>query len=152
MNNKEIKIVIIILLILVCLYFGLSKITDTEENQEIYLKDYSVNEYIPVYITEDKMAKIYLDDYIYRVVSNPEEAYLLLDEEYRNKKFGSVNNFKQYAETISNTEVVIDKYLVSSSDGYTIFKIYDKNENIYIFKTKGVMQYIVYLDETTVEI
>ena len=152
MNKKEIKMIVIVMIMLIFLYFFLKYITTKKVIEEPFLQDYSVNQYIPVYVSEDKMAKIYLDDYLRIMSSDPEKAYNLLDSNYRNKKFGNLDNFKTYISTLSFDSISIDRYLITSEYGYEIFKIYDNNNNLYIFKTKGVMQYSVYLDDTTIEI
>lgn len=152
MNNirkKDVITLLILILLFVGTYILLSNLTKKDE--ELVVQNYEVNEYIPVYISEDEMAKIYLNDFITKVYVNIDEAYEFLNEEYRTKRFGSSKNFLEYMKTLS-LSFNVDKYAKSSKGGYTIFKIYDKNGNFYIFKIKGVMQYSVYLDDKTVEI
>lgn len=154
MKNNPIKNLIIFVSILIIFtvgYIVIDKLTETEE-EIIYLKDYDVNEYIPTYISDEDMAKIYLNDYIYKMYSNPEEGYNLLDEEYRNKKFGSLENYTNYVYSLQYSSYTLSKYYKQEKDGYIIFGVYDTNNNLFIFKTKGVLQYKVYLDDYTVEI
>ena len=117
-----------------------------------YIKDYEINEYIPTYVSDSDMAKIYLNDYVYIMHSDIEKAYSLLDEEYRNKKFGNIDVFSNYVNSLTYTSYKMDSYYIDNVNGYKIFGVYDKNGNLFIFKTKGVMQYTVYLDADTVEI
>ena len=84
--------------------------------------------------------------------SDPERAYELLDEKYRMKKFGNIENFKEYINNLNYTTYKVDKYYVDDKVNYTIYGVYDKNGNLFIFKTEGVMKYTVYLDDYTVEI
>ena len=156
MKSKSIKtaiIVVISVILLALIYTVLNKIFNDDSNKySDYLKDYEVNEYIPVYISDEAMAKIYLKEYIDTMYTNVEVAYNLLDEEYRNKKFGSLDEFKNYVNSLNLQVPVMDKYYLHDSDGYEIFGVYTKDNRFYAFKTKGVMQYSVYLDDYTVEI
>lgn len=155
MNNNPIKNLIIFVVILLTFSLGyiiIDKLTEKEEEENIYLKDYDVNEYIPTYVSDEDMAKIYLNDYIYKMYSNQEEAYNLLDEEYRNKKFGNLENYTNYVYSLQYSSYTLSKYYKQEKNGYIIFGVYDTNNNLFIFKTKGVLQYKVYLDDYTVEI
>lgn len=157
MKNKAIKNVIVfvgILLIFIILYVVINRVVNKEhvEDNTIYLKDYQVNEYIPMYVDDESMAEIYLKDYIHTMYTNVEKAYNLLDEEYRNIKFGSLENYKNYVNLLGYNNYTVSKYYTTTSEGYIIFGVYDTNDNLFIFKTKGVMQYSVYLDDYTVEI
>ena len=98
------------------------------------------------------MARIYLNDYVHTLFTDTEFAYNLLDEEYKNKKFGSYESFQNYVNSLPESGYNLLKYYKKDKKGYTIFGVYDKNDNLFIFKTKGVMQYSVYLDDYTVEI
>jgi hypothetical protein len=122
------------------------------DDEIVYLKDYDVNEYIPVYVSEEDMAKIYFNDYIYIMYSDINKAYSLLDEEYRDKRFGSVDNYKNYINSLDNLNYTIDSFYIDDSGKNKVYGIYDTNGNIFIFETSGVMQYTVYLDDYTVEI
>ena len=153
-NSNPVKNLIIFIVILASFsitYILIDKFTEKEE-KIIYLKNYEVNEYIPTYISDEDMAKIYLNDYVYKMYSNPEEAYNLLDEEYRNEKFGSLEKYIDYVYSLQYDVYTLTKYYKQEKNGYIIFGVYDKNDNLYIFKTKGVLQYKVYLDDYTVEI
>ena len=47
---------------------------------------------------------------------------------------------------------MLKKFYVNNVDGYKVFGLYDNYGYHYIVKTKGVMQYEVYLDDYTIEI
>ena len=130
------------------------KYTESYLQEEDYImvpKVYGVNEYSVTEISDQDMTMIYLNDYIYNVNNNIETAYNLLNEEYRLKKFGDIEGYKNYIDSI-NYAVTLSSYSLSSKAGNDIYTAYDKNGNMYIFKTNGVMQYEVYLDDYTVEI
>lgn len=156
MNKNPIKygiIIAIIILVFVGAYFIISKLTeDNSLDYEEFLKNYEVNEYIASYVSDEDMAKIYLNDYIHNMFYNVEKAYNLLDEEYRTKKFGSLDDFKVYVDGLEYSTYVLSRYYKKDTDGYIIFGVYDKNGNFFAFKTKGVLQYTVFLDDYTVEI
>ena len=151
-NFKIILIIVIAIIVLFSLYFILNKIFNKDEEAYNYLKNYEVNEYIPTYVSDEDMAKIYLNDYIQKMYYDVETAYNLLDEEYRNKKFGSIDNYKNYINSLPNLNYKLSTYYKYEKKGYIIFGVTDQNSNVYIFKTKGVMQYSVFLDDSTVEI
>lgn len=153
MKNNPIKnlvIFIIIILVFSGVYILLNKLMNEEEI--IYLKDYNVNEYIPTYVSDEDMAKIYLNDYIYTMYSNVEKAYNSLDTEYREKKFGNLENYKEYVNSLQYPTYKLSKYYKQEKNGYIIFGVYDSNNNLFVFKTNGVLQYTVYLDDYTIEI
>ena len=155
-NKPEVRNIIIFVAIIAVFslaYIIIDKVTNKEEgNYEEYLKNYEVNEYIPVYISDDEMVKIYLNDYVYTMYSDIEKAYNLLDEDYRTQKFGDITNYQNYVNSLTYSTYTLDSYYIDSKEGYKIFGVYDTNGNVFIFKTKGVMQYTVYLDDYTVEI
>ena len=154
-NKKNLKLIIIIIVVVVILfslYFILNSLFNNKEKAYTYLKNYKVNEYIPTYVSDQDMAKIYLNDYINNMYSNIETAYNLLDEEYRNKKFGSLENYKKYVNSLKFNSYKISTYSKYNKEGYLVFKVTDTNGNMFVFKTNGVMQYSVLLDDYTVEI
>lgn len=154
--KKQIKSAIIFLIILltfILIYIVFSKLFNQDKlDYNNYLKDYEVNEYIPVYISDEDMARIYLNDYIHTIYSNIEKAYNFLDEEYRTKRFNNIVDYQNYITTLNFSSYKVERYYVKENDEYKIFGVYDSNNNLYIFKTNGVMQYTVYLDDYTVEI
>lgn len=156
MNEKPIKnfiIIVAIIAIFSIIYLVLDRLLNSDNEEEVeYLKNYEVNEYIPTYVSDESMAKIYLNDYIKKTYYNIEGAYELLDAEYREKKFGSLDNFKNYIYSTTNLNYNLYEYYKIVNDDYIIFGVYDEKGNLFIFKTNGVMQYSVYLDDYTVEI
>ena len=154
-DNKEIRNVIIfgvILLVFVGIYLLLDKYLTKEEVDQEFLKNYEVNEYIPTYISDEDLTKIYLNEYVHIMYSDVERAYELLDTEYKEKKFGSLEVFKEYVNSLTYSNYKLDRFYVDTDGKYTIYGAFDTNGNIFIFKTNGVMQYTVYLDDYTVEI
>lgn len=161
-NKKKSFLVLgIIVLVFLSAYFYREYRASKEIYYESYLdgkeyimipKTYGINEYSPINVPDEQMAKIYLNDYINNMYFDIESAYNLIDEEYRNKRFGNVSEYINYVNTLTYSSYKVKKYHVDSKGKYKIFWIYDENDNLFIFKTEGVMQYKVYLDDSTVEI
>ena len=157
MSDKNARFLLIIgaiITVFVISFVALRKIFNDSnvEKRDPLFKNYKVNEYIPTHVTDNDMARIYLTDYIYILMENRIEAYYLLDKSYRESKYPTLDSFNEYISSIDLSNVEIDKYYKTFSKNYIIFGVYDKEGNFYAFKTQGVMQYSVYLDDYTVEI
>ena len=95
-------------------------------------------------------------DYINRLkrmsLAKPELLYEYLDEEYRNKRFKNIENFKDFIE--KNYEEIkkldINGYLVNSYSEYSQYVAKDKYNNIYIFNEKDPLNYKILLDTYTI--
>lgn len=156
-NNKIIVIfvsVFIIFLLIYCIreYMASQSIyTESYLNGEEYImnpKTYGVNEYSPMNITKEQMANIYLNDFKYNLYNDINYAYQLLNKEYRDLKFGSIENFNNYVNNLNYKDMTIDRYI----DEDNLITVYTEDDNVYIFKIISVMEYEVYLDDYTVEI
>lgn len=155
-KNKSSIILIIIVVAIISFFLIRNHILNSNYNKNRILeydmvpKTYGVNEYVSVNISDKDMADIYFNDYISTVYTDIEKSYMLLNEEYRNKKF---NNLEEYKNFINNLSVgKIEKYYTQGKNNSKIYAIYDSNNNFYAFETKGVMQYSVYLDDYTIDI
>lgn len=155
--KKNISIIIFVLIVLVSIIVILvvnNNDSFYEREEDISLKHYDVNEYIPVNISDDQMARIYLQEYVYKLENDLKGAYDLLDENYRNNKFSSYEDFVNYVNSIMSAktrEARVEKYAVTDKTNYRDFDIYDANNNLFIFREEGVLQYKVYFDRYTVE-
>ena len=102
-------------------------------------------------ITDQDMAINYFNDYKYNILNNIEKAYNSLDEEYRNKRFGSLEEFTKYIQdniTIFRN-ITIEQYICDKYEDYTEYICRDQNENIYVFKETAIMNYTLQLDTYT---
>lgn len=158
-KHKRIFLLILVFGILLSFYlireFIASKTIYTESylNGEEYImnpKTYGVNEYSLVNITDEQMANIYLNDFKYNLYNDINTAYQLLNQEYRNLRFGSIDSFINYVNGLNYNDINIDRYSISDDNEY--IRVYTKNNSVYIFKIISVMEYEVYLDDYTVEI
>lgn len=159
MENKKSYIWLVILVILGLLVFYGIKIyrskktlvpTDDYINYTMNPKKYGVNEYNLVNITDRQLAAIYLNDYRNYLKNNIDQAYELLNEEYCSKKFNNIEEFKTYVNTININNMPVEKYNIS--DDKKIIDVYISDNDRFIFKIKNILEYEVYLDDTTVEI
>lgn len=103
--------------------------------------------------TNQRVSVIYFNDWKNKIISNPEKYYDLLDEDYRNKRFGSVDSFKQYVESNKNdlSKVEVQSYLYNNYENYNEYVCKDQYENIYIFRENYIMGYTVLLDDYTLD-
>lgn len=157
-NNKKIITICFLLIFIFFVIYIITSIiniySDTSE-EVVFLKNYKSNEYIPVKMTSDGIAVKYLNDFKNNMVSDVEEAYNSLNEEYRTKRFKDFDGFKKYVDdfmSLSFVSLELEKYSITNIGGNKIYNIYDGNGFQYIFKEISVMDYEVYLDEYTVEI
>ena len=127
-----------------------------ENSNKILEKEIAKNEYNSYSFKnadiQDKCV-FYLEDFTVKAKYNPEEAYNLLDEEYRNSKFGSLDTFKSFLkENLTDLEEITVE---------SVGEIYENNysqmrcktnigRNILIKETK-LMKYSILLDDYTVQ-
>lgn len=99
-------------------------------------------------VSDKEMARTYLIKYKEMLLNNIEEAYALLDKEYADSMFKTLEDFQRYVSNNYNNilEISLNKYSTVSGKYICI----DKNDNYYIFNENGVMNFSVLLDEYTV--
>ena len=106
----------------------------------------NVFEYITINIRE--VCQIYLENFWELELNNPEEAYNLLDSEYRKEKFPNFSNFEQYIdenkEEIEN--LTITDCTINYTDSYTEYYVVDSDNNSYTIKEDSIMNYVILLD------
>ncbi len=132
-------------------YNNIDEITIENEKQEIPAN--GNNKYQNPQITEEYIAQSYFDTYKQIVLGEPKLAYEYMNEEYRTKRFENYENFEKYVE--ENRQKImnwgITKYLVNQDGQYSEYICLDAEENYYIFKEKGSLEYEVFLDNYTIE-
>lgn len=161
MKNKKIIFVCILIIVLVVggyYLVNLYKINTSEvvfEEPDEEIKSYEANEYIPIYMTQEEVMKKYLTDFKNTMLTDPESAYYLLNEEYRNFKYDNIEDFVSYVNEIKSValyQLTVDKYDVKNINGNKIFDIVGTDGNRYIIKELSIMNYEVYLDNYTTTI
>ena len=144
---KIFGIIVVSLIVIIVIYF-INNYDVNKKDYNNYLKNYEVNEYIPVYVDDEEMAKRYFNKYRNIINTDANLAFNLVEEEYRKNKFNNnIENYKNYIRSLNINKVSVDKYYKTTDSEYEVFGVYDTNGNLYIFKTKGVMQFKVEFSE-----
>lgn len=120
---------------------------------EIKIKSNENNIYIDQVITDQ-----YLCEQIFLIqkrmmLAKPEESYNYLDEEYKNKRFKTLEEYKKYISENKNhiSKISIRGYEVNRLGDNSEYICTDQYNNYYIFKEKEVLNYTVKLDAYTIE-
>ena len=123
-----------------------TEIESIEENENNVFTYYRVN--------EAALINKYLNTFVMYALNKPDIAYEYLDEEYREKRFKSLENFNGYV--IDNKEKIqsikLDKYQKTKKDGYTQYVCIDTEGNYYIIKETATMQFGLILDTYTLDL
>ena len=154
---------IILILLLVFLNFNKNKKNQKESesqtqveisNDKLGIKEkYECNELQYVSVGIEDLMQIYFNDYKTYALTNPKQAYELLNKEYREKRFKDLDEYKLY---ISNNKEKIasdnlEKYQIAVDDEKTRYICLGKYENYYIFCENSVMDYSIILDTYTID-
>ena len=162
---KKFSIVLMLIIMIVLIIFGIYySINFYNKNDEqlvieatndgvIKAEQNDCNNFSIVTITTQNLLRMYLNRYKEKILQNPEEAYYLLDKEYREKRFQSIEDYVQYVqnnkETYDNATLV--SYQVQENNGSNRYICLDENGNYYIFTESAVMDYTVMLDTYTID-
>ena len=105
-------------------------------------------------ITDETYVTDLFNQYKDNKMNDYEEAYKRLNDEYSKKRFGTYQEFENYAKNRAreSLEMQLSKYQVTNYEGYTQYTCIDENNNYYIFYVTGVMQYTVILDTYTIDL
>lgn len=118
------------------------------------IKDNGSNIYDYEIIDDETYILDLFSKYKEEVLFDTETAYNHLDEEYKNKRFGSFESFKSFAkENISNNvKMKVAKYQINRYDNYTEYVCIDQNGEYYIFNENSVNNYSMILDTYTIDL
>ena len=104
--------------------------------------------------TQEEIALDYFSNLKNILLSDSELAYNYLNKEYKELRFGDMEEFKKYIE--KNKKVIekirLEKYEVDYSQDDFRYICMDQFENIYIFDEKDVLDYSVMLDIYTIDV
>lgn len=111
------------------------------------------NSFIIINTGYNELLVKYIKYYQNLVNKDTEKAYDLLDEEYKEKRFGSIENFIEYINLKQNTleDITVQKYSTSTKEDYEEYTIVDTNNNYYIIEEYSVMDFKMKLDTYTIE-
>ena len=100
-------------------------------------------------ITPNDMGERYLQEFLNLEISNPEEAYKLLDENSKKNKFSTLDDYKDYIKNnldkIKNESFKTCNY--EYDDDYTMYWIETTENNMYTFKENSIENYTVLITE-----
>lgn len=121
---------------------GNRKEIENYHNVEIYESNY--NNATSVKITDKKVMEDYIENYKFNLLYNPDKAYKLLEENYRNTTYGSIDKFKN--EILKNINEIQNLKLTDIYseyvDGVKIY--YGKNKDkTYVIKEISIYEYNV---------
>lgn len=162
-------------------YYNNSVENQMEEEDSVTIAKNDYNSIRKIRITQEDIVQKYFNSYIQNVINYPQEVYNMLDEEYKNKKFGSFDNFKKYINNKADLlnllniynrksysdfatsqeyeeyylqflDVGLTQYIVNTYTDYTEYICYDQEDNVYIFREKAPNDYTIILDAYTIEI
>ena len=171
-NQKIIPAIIILLIISIILiiivllgliknkndYINPKRLKEEKEKQTIIAREYNIeknenNEYFKSDLNDETFMWMILNNFKEYCLYNSEEAYKLLNEEYKLARFKNLDGFKEYIKDANKTlqEAYLDKYIKKEYKDYIEYTIIDQNQNYYIFKCYGGYNYEVMLDIYTVQ-
>lgn len=121
------------------------------ENESI--KSNSYNKYNYNLYSGKDVAEKYINDFIFKMKYIPDVAFCTLDEEYRNKKFSNIDEFKSYIKNNSERfdDFIIRSYGREATENITNYEVEDINNYYYKIKASSGMDYTIILDDYTVE-
>ena len=103
---------------------------------------------------DSTVAKEIFYNYKNSILYDTENAYQMLEETYREKKFGDLEEYKRYVQNnydnIKNS--VVNQYQVVEYDDIKEYVCLDQNSNYYIFDILADGNYKVYLDTYTIDL
>lgn len=152
--------------------------TEVKSPKEIIIEKNNNNSIPYKYVDEADIVKEYFNDYINSAIDFPEDMYNILDKEYREAKFGSLDEFKKYVNGnvqlkklynclnleaddygsymeyyIEKDEAKLENYIVQEeTEEYTRYVCIDSFGNYYIFHVTDTMEYSLVLDTYTINI
>ena len=137
---------------------GTYKIYPTQNSKQQYanknlIEQNSYNSYKNTTVDNEMMCKMYFEDIIKLLQTNTQKSYKLLNEEYKNKKFKSIEDFYEYVDNNNKyySRASISSYKVNiANNGNREYIIVDKCGNYYIIIAESVNNYNVMLDSYTV--
>ena len=105
-------------------------------------------------VNSEQMCRIYLNDYKDKELNNPEEAYSMLDDEYKKIRFPTYEDFQEYLNEYGNIiqNSVLTSYYSEIKDDYTEYILVDNYNNSYTVRSTGIWDYKIMLDNYTIKV
>lgn len=132
----------------------IDKLSDVKSREITSIEKNSYNTYMVQKITTELVCKDYMEKIRILALANPSALYNVLNKEYREARFGSVDELKTFVsdnkENIASMELY--QYQESKEDDTTMYVCKDKKGNFYIINEKGTMDFDIMLDAYTIEL
>lgn len=105
------------------------------------------NNYSPMTVSEVTYIEDMFEDYRYSMLYNRERAYALLDNETKNVKFNTFEEYNKYVKENLKDMVTmkIETYNVTEQENYTDYNYIDTHGKEYIFRVTAPFTYTVIL-------
>ena len=127
--------------------------SNSNEIEEKTIEQNEYNKFEEKMLTEWDLSERYIADYELKLKYNIDEAYNLLDEDYKNKKFNNnIQDFENYVE--QNKEILYNISIYNCTtqieENYIQYNVEDANNNIFVIKRTNALEYKILLDNVTV--
>ena len=105
-------------------------------------------------MTEEEISKEKFNDFKLLILRKSEDLYNSLNEEYRNKKFGSYEEYEKYIDNNYDrlSTISITKYQVNEYNDYTQYVCLDKENGYYFFRDFNNGESEIILDTYTIDL
>lgn len=159
-NSDKVSLIVCGIVLLCAIVFAVISNKDSfdssnyDGNSYSFLHDYEVNEVVYMSVDEEAMARKYLGEFVNLVVFDRDAAYALIDDEYKEAKLPTIEDFNKKIDSINSTnfrKAKVTSYTVKKASNYKLFYVIDGSDNIFVFKENSIMNYSVYLDSFTVK-
>lgn len=133
-------------------YDNIDSIEVLNDNMRIEKNDNNI--VVDAKVNYEFICKEYIQAYKKMALSYPELAYEYLNKEYREKRFGDFEAFKNYIENNKQEiqTLTLAKYQANEKNGYEEYVCIDTNGRYYIFDETEPMEYKMILDLHTIDL
>ena len=148
-NNKKIIFVCITLIIIFLIVYLIFKPGEEKflfQSNDSYLKDYKINEVVPIYVSEKDIASKYLSEYVNMLLYNKEMAYELLSDKEKAERFKNYDDFLNFIDGLYDLkfeEANVIKYSYRNYDNKKTMYVVDNSNNTFKFIENSLMDYRV---------
>lgn len=123
--------------------------------EDVIIQNNSYNEIILAEKADDfQVLKEYFEDYKFKAIYYPEQAFILIEENYKKEKFN--NNLEQYKTYIKNNletfqDANIVKHTIKNENGEIKYTFADNYNHYYELQETGIYEYTIILDNYTIQ-
>lgn len=110
------------------------------------------NKYSYQLISDEFYCNDLFKSYINRLKYNLDNTYNLLEQNYKNKKFANIEDYKEFIENINVNDILLNSYSIRKNGNKKDIICLDNYGRTYIFYEAYVMNYTVVLDTYTIDL